>query len=602
MSIEIPAWDPPWEATGPPRFLRVTSPMTRGHGCAEQLARKARPDVYPVARAPREAFPIGSFPLGLVRDAVLLLLAPTTEPGPPAVRIRDAVTRAIADSRDTWAPETSPVVEAGVLGYLEVRESLRASGELPDTVAVADVVLAQEADGERTEFWAWAIHHISRDGAVREVHLLRWQRAAQVSLSDAEAAFVAHVAGSGFVAQSGAKWATPFAPARSLAQPPPATKVRVRVIGLLDGTSDVRFEGTPAQAEQAFLAEVPTTLRLLAGGATSPSGGCRSCNVRHVCAGLPAYPGLLGVAGYSPILRTLSPSDLWTHAACPRQLHLLRDLGLPRERSAPSDALRRGTDIHAWLRLAHDRGEPCRESDLSGGPGVALHHQLGWSDDEAAIRLPYLRQHLALCPLVDAPDTRVLSELEITALDTDANVLFSTRPDGAYLAADGRWVLRETKTLSPRNLPDDPNDLLQRYPQVAAAVCLLADGYRPDAQPADGPGRVELELLGPEAGRVLVFDAADPVTVLVARTALAGRVDAWLFDDQHPIGERPPCASCEVSRWCGQQPAGALEAAAQGLALPEAAEAMGHDWDVHAPEIVLRDLMGVASDDEEFPF
>ena len=599
MTVPVPAWDPPWEAKGAPGFVRVTSVMTRDQGCPEQVARKARPDLYPVARAPREPSGLGSFPLGLVRDAALLLLTTPAEAGPAAVRIHDAVAKAAAQSRDDWPDESVAAAEAGVLGYLEVLESLRAAGELPESVVVADVVAVQDPEGERTEFWGWAVHHVSRDGSVREVHLLRWRRAGDVPLGPAEPAFLAHVAGSGFVADTSSGWWKPFRPTRSMAQPPAADTVRVRVIGVLDGSSDVRFTGSPQEAEQAFLAQVPGTLGRLAGGATRAGRGCGTCNVRHVCEGVPQYPGLLGIAGFSTRLRALSPSDLWTHAACPRQLHLLRDLGLPRERQEPSDALRRGTAVHDWLRLAHERGEPCREADLDANGGAALHEVLGWSSDDLAARAPYLRQHLALCPWSDADVTRMVSEVDITAWDTDANVLFSTRPDAAYLAADGRWVLREIKTLSPRNLPDDPNDLLVRYPQVAAAVCLLADGYRPDAQPTPGPGRVELELLGPEAGRVLVFDAADPVTVLVARTALAGRVDAWLFDDEHPIGVRPPCATCEVARWCDRRPADVLDMAAEGLTVPQAT---GPDWDVQAPDVVLRDLMGVASDEEEFPF
>lgn len=633
MSIEIPEWEPPWPVKAGAGFVRVTSTMTRSPHvavCAEQIARKARPDVYPAERPPREPYAPGSFPLGLVRDAALLLLGehnafpsnavasnaedPTVDGsvsgGSIADRVRASVDAAIARSRDEWSSDVRPAVEAGLVGYLEVLESLRASGELADSMVFSTVVAAQE-DPTRVEFWAWAVHHISRDGTQREVHVLRWQRASEIRLDRDEAAFIAHVAGSGFLSDADAPWWKPFTPSRSIAQPPVATTVRVRVVGVLDATTDLRFVGTAEDAEEAFLDLVPGTLGALAGGSMRPSRGCASCNVRHVCTGIPRFPGLLGVAGFSPYPRSLSPSDLWTHRACPRQLHLARDLGLPEDRREASDALRRGVQVHEWLALAHGRGRGCSEADLSAG--TALHQELGWSDEEIAANLPYLRHHLTTCPLAAGDVTAVRDEVDITAWDTDANVVFSTRPDAAYLAADGRWVLRETKTLSPRNLPADRHDLLARYPQVAAAICLLADGYRPDTQPAHEPGRVELELLGPESAAVLTYDASDPATVLVARTELADRVDAWLFDAEHPIGERPPCTTCEVSRWCGQQPAGALEAATEGMTLttpgslsvqisPISDNPGAVGWDVHAPDAVLRDLMGTPSDEEEFPF
>lgn len=609
MSIVIPEWEPPWPVKPGAGFVRVTSTMVRSRGlsaCAEQIARKARPDVYPAERAPRESYPPGSFPLGLVREAALLLLGERSAHGSSADgsvtsatvadRIRASVDDAIAKSRDEWSSDVRPAVEAGLVGYLEVLESLRASGELADAMVFSTLVATQE-EPSRVELWAWAVHHISRDGALREVHVLRWQRASEVVLEPAEAAFIAHVAGAGYLAEADTAWSKPFRPSRSIAQPPTPTTVRVRVIGLLDSTTDVQFDGTVEEAERAFCDLVPGTLGRLAGGAMRPSRGCASCNVRHVCPGVPRFPGLLGVAGYSPYPRSLSPSDLWTHRACPRQLHLGRDLGLPKERREVSDALRRGVQVHEWLALAHGRGHACSDADLAEGTG--LHQELGWSEDEVAANVPYLRQHLSTCPLAGGDVTDIRDEVEITAWDTDANVVFSTRPDTAYLGADGRWVLRETKTLSPRNLPADRHALLARYPQVAATICLLADGYRPDAQPVEEPGRVELELLGPESSVVLTYDANDPATVLVARTELADRVDAWLFDSVHPIGVRPPCSTCEVSRWCGQQPEGALEAATGGMSLVT----HGADgWDVHAPDAVLRDLMGHPSDDEEFPF
>lgn len=601
MSIAIPDWEPPWPVRARAGFVRVTSTMMRGRGCPEQLARKARPDLYPSEDAPREPAPDGSFPLGLVRDAVLVLFTSLVNTRTPdgEVPVREAVDLAVAQSWQEWSPDVIPAVEAGVVGYLEVLASLRAAGDLPPTRVVADVVAVQDPDDARVEFWAWAVHHIGLDGARREVHLLRWRGVESASLSDAEVALLAHVAGSGYVAEHG-KWYQRFVPVAGLTQPPPARDVRVRLIGVLDGTSRECFAGTPQEAAAAFARSMPSAVGVLAGGRTHPTRACSDCNVRHVCPGLRTYPGLLGVAGFAPTTRSVTPSDLWTHGACPRQLHLMRDLGLPRERGEASEALRRGIQVHAWLAAAHERGTACTESDLPDDLDAIPDglRGLGWSALEYAVNRPYLVQHLRRCPLRE-DGVRLLSEVEVTAWDDEANVVLTTRPDAAYLGSSGAWVIRETKTLSPRGLPEDPTALLRRYPQVAAAVCLLADGYRPDAQPLDRPGAVELELLGPDSGAVLSFDASDPLTVLVARTALAERVDAWLFDTQHPIGEHPPCGSCEVARWCGQQPEASVTLTVADLLGPDAATGVG---EVQAPDVVLRDLVGVLDDDEEFPF
>jgi len=609
MSLVIPAWDPPWPVDSTGGYVRITSTMMRGRGCAEQTARKARPDSFPSGDSPREPAGPGSFPLGLVRDAVLLLIgddrpeARVSSTGElPAEVVRLAVGRAAEDSWQEWPMDSLPAVEAGVVGYLEVLESLRVAGELPVTRVFSDLVSVVEPATERIELWTWAIHHISEEGSVREVHLLRWRSARDVVLSEAELALIANVAADGFIAQHG-KWYQRFLPTIRPPQPPPPDRVRVRVVGLLDSTSDLRFDGSPAQAHESFAALVPSHLGPLAGGSTLPSYACASCNVRYVCPGIALFPGVLGVAGFSPTTRSLSPSMLWTHGACPRQLFLARDLGLPRTRLEPSDALRRGTQVHDWLRHAHDRGQACSPADLPGEdePGAdSLHLTLGWSPVEYEANRPYLAQHIDVCPLARDGVSTLRSEIDITVWDTDANVVFTTRPDSAYLDADGAWVMRETKTLSPRGLPKDPTDLLSRYPQVAAAICLLADGYRPDTQPAEHPGRVELELLGPAEAAVVQFDAADPTTVLVARTALANRVDAWLFDSTHPIGEHPPCRTCEVSAWCDVQPARSLDDILDSASLAsDRGEVSWHQ----VPDVVLREIVGSpAEQEEDFPF
>ncbi len=630
LLLAVPDWEPPWPVDSSGSYVRVTTSMLRGRSCAEQTARKARPDSFPSGDRSREPAGVGSFPLGMVFEAVSSLLSAPIEPGADAGELIHAtVRRAVEENWQDWPAESIPAIEAGVAGYLEAVESLLLSGELVPGRVVTDLVVeaASTTGGpdereasvgrlERVELWTWAIHHLSADGRVREVHLLRWQDATSSTLSDAEIAGIAEIASAGVVAAH-AKWYQRFIPLPDAEQPPVPERVVVRLIGVLDGSSDVRFDGTVDQAHALFTQQVPGALTVLAGGSTRPSHACAGCNVREVCPGLPAMPGLLGVAGFSPTTRSLSPSMLRTHRACARQLYLTRDLGLPRERQAGSAALRRGTEVHEWLRRAHERGRACRAEDLpewSVEPAASasvvgpsdpvperpLHEELGWSREEYQDYLPYLRQHLDHCPWALDGVEAVLGELDITVWDTDANVVFSTRPDSAHLGADGRWTLRETKTLSPRHLPTDPTDLLGAYPQVAAAICLLADGYRPDAQPQEEPGRVDLELLGVDEGHVVSYDASDPYVVLVARTALADRADPWLHDTVHAVGEHAPCHSCEVTRWCADRPEGALS---PGAGIPLAELVTDAAWHTTAPEHHLREAEGAAmDDDEEFPF
>jgi hypothetical protein len=604
VHLTIPAWTPPYPASTP-TFVRLSPTHLRDRGCAEQVARKARPDMWPDQRAPWEPTPVGDFPLGLVRDALLTLLA---TPGPDPQKgeqqqgeqlvdpVTAAIDRAIADSWQDWEPDVRPVVEAGVLGYLEVLDSLRAADELPGTLVFPHLVAVQDPETDRVEMWAWAIHHISVDGTLREAHLLRWRSADSLPLADAEAALIAHVAGSGVISDHD-RWFKPFLPSTAVTQPPPAQQVRVRIVGVLDASEDVRFDGTPDEAARRTQAEVPAHLGMLAGGRTRPGSGCAGCNVRHVCAGPLRMPGLLGVTGYSERTRAVSPSDLWTHRACPRQLHLTRDLGLPRTPMGDSPALVRGVQVHAWLAAAHARCTACTADDLPESlDDDSLAASLGWTAEQYATNRPYLLHHLVQCPLEDPWARDLTTELAVTAWDTDANVIFSTRPDTAWRTDGGRWVLRETKTLSPRGLPEDRTELLARYTQVAASICLLADGFTPDSEPAETPGVVQLELLGPDEGAVVEYDASDPIVVLVARTALADRVDEWLFDSEHPIGTNPPCRTCPVFDWCEVSPVSAIEERVADL-IP--AVPVAHGWEV--PDVVMREVAG-GDAEEEFPF
>jgi hypothetical protein len=64
---------------------------------------------------------------------------------------------------------------------------------------------------------------------------------------------------------------------------------------------------------------------------------------------------------------------------------------------------------------------------------------------------------------------------------------------------------------------------------------------------------VELELLAPESGRVVKFDATDPKVVLEARKAIATSFDSLHHDQSFKSNPGAACTDCPVSQWCDQK-------------------------------------------------
>lgn len=619
MAIPIPDWEPPFPARGDFDFVRVSSSHLSGRGCREKFAYACRPAVWPVEYIPAAPTAPADFPLGAARDAAALLLKdPSHALADPGSVIADVIDATLAASRQDWPEESLAMVASALSGYLRVLADLAASGELPTSIVFTDVVFADQEGPRTTEYFAWALHHYVDGGSLRETHILRLSNAAGVHLSDATVALAAHALGSGVIAEPKTKpkqWQAPF---DAFAHQPPraADRVRVRVIGMADASNDVRFDGTVADAKASFDRYVPSAVSVYSGGTFGASKYCTSCKIRQHCPGLGRLPGLLGVAGYSEVTRSLSPSDLWVHAACPRQLYLRGDLGIPGIRQADSPSQQRGRQIHEWLENAHRRGVGCTVSDLPdvemSAHGVDLLDggriatELGWTHDEYVTNRRFLLQHLDVCPVRTAESDSLVVEWPMTAWDTEANVVVSSRPDATYVSAvTGRTVIRETKTADPRFLPPDERGLLEKFPQVALDICLLADGFDPLGVGGDGAaGLVELELLSAMHHSLVAFDAADSNTVLQARMALAERVDRWLFDDEHPVGDRPPCSRCPVAYACGRSVSGALPDAALDYLHGLAPDTEAADWAQSLGDETLAVAVGAIDQacDEDFPF
>ena len=515
----VPPWTPPWPTRDVATFTRVSAGALKGDSrwdCPEMLAMKARPQVRPRRDpAERPVFPpYEAMPLGLIRTAAYAVLR-------HGIDEPTAIAGAIAEARREVVDPLPRIVAAGVEGYLATVADRDAV--VRDFIAVDD---SPSDEGGRVEWYGWGICRISRDSQVREYDLLTYYAAGERPRRDAVLGVYARIAADAIAVQENSPWWDAFAPAQ--AQPRPGSRVRLREVGVLDSSVATLWEGTVEEARDLFDRAVPATLPVLGGGPTEPGPYCADCAARPECSGLPRRPGLLGVAGPSTWPRRLAPGDLG--GVCRWQSHLRRDLGVPAEPAEPTDAMRRGNEIHRWLEHAHGRREACREEDL---PAIA--GDLGWSDDEIRAWLPYLEQHLAVCPLRRHDPQGATPEQSLTAWDTDADIVASTRADLVIRDGD-RTIVRETKTLSA---VDPDVDWLRRYPQVALALLMLEGA----------PGSVELELLTPTTHEVVSFDPEDPETVLRARTLVADATDRYLYDPVEPT-PGPWCSWCPVARWC----------------------------------------------------
>ena len=547
--VEIPPWTPPWRVVVRDRLIRVSAAHVRGEErweCPTQIAVKARPTLQ-VDRDPsvRPTYPpFHSFALGLARDAAYAVMSSGTDP-------EVALDQVCATSNGDVADAARTVAREALQGYLIAVARLRDTGELPAETVVREFFAVDEID-VRVEWSAWGLMHVSRDGADREFHVLTWEQAGARRRDPAYLAVYARVAADALMKQEGSLWRERWPAATS--QPGPAQRVRVREIGMLDASDALLLDVTADEARSRFPEHVSERVHVLGGGAFNPGSRCASCAVRYECPGVARMPGVLGVAGPALWTRALSPGDLTTARTCTWQVHLERELSLPRARRETTEAMVRGTHLHAWLEHAHARLVACTSDDLplpSEGLGEVA-ELLGWDETTYSALRPYLLQHISACPLHREDVVAAYPEQSLTAWDTDVDVVMSTRTDLVVETADG-YLVRETKSVGAHHeMPQTAAEVFERYPQVAVALCLLADGLDPvtgSVSTAVRPARVEVEILRPDGHEVRGFDTSDAEAVLIARATIAEAVDTILYLPAEPhVGRH--CSWCPVSRWC----------------------------------------------------
>lgn len=558
LRVDIPDWEPPWPVRVNDPFIRVTASHLRGDSrweCPAQIAAKARPGIK-VERDPSiRVFyaPHESFPLGLVREAAYAVLSRGADPDA-------AIAAAISGSKGTVPDAMRDAARSALTGYLIAVERLRDTGQLSPDDVVREFFAFDEADGPspRVEWSAWGLLHISRDSLTREFHVLTWDAAGIRPRGDAYLAVYARVAAEAVAMPENQPWYLPWDPAP--AQPRAGATVRVREIGVLDTTDALLLDSDIDAVRSGFGTAVAPQLDVLAGGEFNPGSRCATCAVRWECPGVARLPGLLGVAGVATWTRALTPADLTAGRVCTWQVHLERDLSLPKVRRESTAAMQRGAAIHQWLEMQHGRLQACAPEALplpaDGVGDVAA--DLGWSREQYAALRPYLLQHAQICPLNRPDVVSAIPERSLTGWDTDVDVVASTRTD-LLLEFPDAVVVRETKTVAEAAAPESAREVFERYPQVALALCLLADGLDPftgEVHDTARPARVELELLSVDGHEVRAFDVADATIVLQARAALADAVDRILYTEPSP-NPGPWCSWCRVSQWCSaaQEPA-----------------------------------------------
>jgi len=550
----IPLWTPPWPTNDSATFIRISAAHLKGDQwtCAEQVAMKARPQISPVRDSSirREFAPEASFALGTIHAALFAMLSRN-------MGRDDALEAAYADTNGDVTEPFRAAVEAGVDGYLQCLDELRASGALPPDTVVREFI-GIDTEPQLLEWYGWGLLHISRDSQLREYHVLGQTRVDERTRSSASIGVYARIGAAPIAIQDGTPWWEPRA--ASPAQPREGSQVVVREIGVLDSSTALRFAGSIEQADAWFDAHVPGALSVLAGGNYEPGTGCVSCKARPECQGIARMPGVLGVMGASSWPRSFSPGDLHQANVCTKRVYLSRTLGLPHLEGTTSPAMLRGIHVHSWLELAHGQREPCSVDTLLPDQLDPIAEQLGW--DLATYRglRPFLLAHAGICPLTDITAETAIPEVTMTAWDTDVDVVVSTRADLVF-SRDDATVVRETKTVLQDVSEHTDRDLLHRYPQVALTICLLADGYYPLAahpplvhRPRSA-STVEIEFLAESGAHLRRFDAQDAEIVLIARASIANAVDRLLYTEPTAsLGYW--CGSCPVSAWCDDYQAG----------------------------------------------
>lgn len=558
MSIQVPQeWHPGFPVTNS-GFLRISASQVgaeENRACSDFISLKSRPaakigEGYIQLRYPS----FESFPLGIVRDALLS----TINNDKVVHEFEDiqevsesAINEAIKNARNKVEKSHKLWAVDALSGYLEAWEKAREE-DIAQGIDFTDLEIIQAFDiteTSHTEWFAWGIYLTSADSKIREFRALKFSKAGLTTINPVRAGVIARILAEG-VPHSEPSWSSPRDPIYKILKP--AEKVRIRELGCLDASQAIVFEDTIAGAKKLFEEKtLPIVLQRVQGGTQKPGPSCRGCRANTMCPTLPNRPGLLGITAFAPWPKAYSPSKFHSYRRCPRQYFLQDELGLRTTQETQNSAQQRGLLVHAWLEQAHKRAQECTKEDIPTSSSLGIiATELGWNQEEANTALPFLIQHQLTCPI--NKDSRVVTELAIEALDTDADITVSTRPDLIYKNGDD-LVWREIKTVS--SIQDIEKDIyFNIYPQLPLAIRLMVEDCLPK-EVIEKLGnfkykRVELELISNDECKTISWDCDDANVKISAWSQLAEQVDSWASDTLFAPSPNPPCNWCKVSKWC----------------------------------------------------
>jgi hypothetical protein len=525
-------WDPGIDVTSLRSNILVSATDVAGAGkdaCLRHLAFKGRPGVK--LRAWSRSFQNGGspFPLGNILDLVL--------------DAHEDPACASYDGQKAWLDRqlsaalvhrlTLPFVRHAVESILEAHESLEEEVG-PLRLLVRDPVTGTPSH----QLTAWGPLYANAAGTeqVREMRRVRLGSAHQ-HLSDADRRWVAAAAMVAALAPS----------------PEEPERVRVVEVGAADESVHVCFDGDLAEVRAQYRQlAVPALKSILGGQDAKPGWSCGGCKVAGGCDGLLQVTGALGQKSRGVATRSVSASGLNTYERCAARSLLQTSLHLPAEASSTA-AQQRGLAVHRWLELAHADGEACV-------PGVipSQRHPTEAGDicpeAELAEVALYVAQHAAICPFGRPNVSFVSVEANLHGWDDAADVILASKPDLIY--RDGTDIVaRETKT--SMHMPRNADEALQNHLQVSFLLAQFAAGLASALTGSSCRGRVELEVLTPDAAQVFSWDATDAQEVGAAQKRLGEVVDRWHKDAQFAASPGAHCEFCPVQRWCPDVDAGA---------------------------------------------
>ena len=325
---------------------------------------------------------------------------------------------------------------------------------------------------------------------------------------------------------------------------PPPERVRIVEFALLDGQVRQLFDGTRSEARLHYREHGREALTaMLDSQEYRPGDACTNCPYVAVCPVLRKAPGLLGVDAPGRPRRSWSVTNARSYRDCPARDHLRR-LHLPPDEAIERDpSAERGRAVHDYLAERHGQNSarPCTV-DV---PEQWVPEGFDLPERERDLGAGLLRRHAAVCPLRCVRDgTDVRTEPRVVRHDTDADVIVIAKPDLLYRDGDS-WVWRETKTTVTDRRSHRP--LLERYPQLALAVLLIARG---DLGGASHRARVELEILRPGGADLEVIDPFAAAHRATAERIVRELAADWHVDDDYTATPGRACGRCEVARWC----------------------------------------------------